>query len=201
MERQTPGHVRLVMLVLRLWPDHNPLRRPADRAEAIVVAVLLVAFLAGAPLTALAAARWVAASGQRAERAQAGWRRVPAVLLRDAPATGGSLENPVPFTQVAARWSVPGGLTRIGKVYARPGERAGSVVMIWADSSGRQTQPPVRPAEVASQEFLAAVSAPVVLSLVLLAAWIYATMILERRRMADWDADWAVTGPQWTGPW
>ena len=36
------------------------------------------------------------------------------------------------------------------------------------------------------------------LALVLLAAWVYAQMILDRCRMAAWDADWAVIELQWT---
>jgi hypothetical protein len=69
MEPQARCGTPLAMRARRLWPDRNPLRRPADRAEFAVAAVLLVTFLAGVPLTALAAARWAAASGLRTERA------------------------------------------------------------------------------------------------------------------------------------
>ena len=40
-----------------LWPDHNPLRRSSDRAEAGMLAALIIAFIVGAPLIALIAAR------------------------------------------------------------------------------------------------------------------------------------------------
>ena len=36
-----------IRVVRELWPDHNPLRRTIDRAEAVVVAGLAAAFLAG----------------------------------------------------------------------------------------------------------------------------------------------------------
>lgn len=52
---------------------------------------------------------------------------------------------------------------------------------------------------VADQVLLAAVSVPAALSLVLMASWKYASLILNRCRMAAWDADWSVTEPQWTG--
>lgn len=84
MERGAPGGTPLAMRVRRLRPDRNPLRRASDRAEFAVVVVLLAALLAGAPLTALAAARWAAASGLRAGLAQPGRRQVTAVLLQDA---------------------------------------------------------------------------------------------------------------------
>jgi hypothetical protein len=198
MERETAGGTPLAMLVRRLWPDHNPLRRTADRAEFAVVAVLLAAFVIGAPVTALAAAQWAAASSMRSEKAQAGWHRVPAVLLHDTPRLAGSLSFPAPVPQVRARWAGPAG-PRTGKVYARPGARASSVVMVWTDRSGRLTGPPVPAATMADQVLLAAVSAPAALALVLVAVWVYASLILDRRRMAAWDADWSVTGPQWTG--
>ena len=51
--------------------DRNPLRRPADRAETIVLALLLVAFLIGAPLAALASGSW-AACDRAAGRARPG---------------------------------------------------------------------------------------------------------------------------------
>jgi hypothetical protein len=198
MERGAPGGTPLAMLVRGLWPDRNPLRRAADRAEFAVAVLLLMAFLAGAPLSALAAAQWATASGRRTEKAQAGWHRVPAVLLHDAPSPAGSLSFPPPVPQVRARWASPGG-SRTGKVYARPGARAGSIVMVWIDRSGRLTGPPVPAATVAGQVLLAVVSAPAALALVLLAAWVYASLILDWRRMAAWDADWSVTEPQWTG--
>ena len=70
--------------------DRNPLRRAADRAETIVLALLLVAFLVGAPLAALASGAWAHAMAQRAELAQnsvraAGRGRRP----YDARCTGG----------------------------------------------------------------------------------------------------------------
>lgn len=198
MERRAPDGMPLVMLARRLRPDHNPLRRAADRAEFAVAVLLLVAFLAGAPLTALAAARWAVSSGAHTEQVEAGWHQVPAVLLHDAPRPAGSLFFPVPGPQVLARWAGPAG-PRTGKVYARPDVGAGSIVMVWIDRSGRLTGPPVLAATVAGQELLAAVSAPAALTMVLLAAWVCAVLILDRRRMAAWDADWSVTEPQWTG--
>ena len=198
MEPQAGDGMPLAMRARRLWPDRNPLRRAADRAEFAVVALLLVAFLAGVPLTALAAAHWAAASGLRAERAQARSHQVPAVLLHDAPTPAGSLSFPVPWTQVLARWASPAG-PRTGKIEAPPGAKAGSTVMVWIDRPGRLTGAPVTAAGLAGRVLLAALAAPVALSVMLLVLWAYAGIFLDWRRMAAWDADWAVTEPQWTG--
>ena len=142
MEPQAGGGMPLAMRARRLWPDRNPLRRAADRVEFAIAALLLVALLAGVPLTALTAARWAAASGLRAERAQAGWHQVPAILLHDAPTPPGGLSFPVPWPQVLARWASPAG-PRTGKIDAPPGAKAGSTVMVWIDRPGRLTGAPV----------------------------------------------------------
>lgn len=184
------------MRVRRLCPDRNPLRRATDRAEFAVVALLLVAFLIAAPLTALAAADWAASSGLRAERA--GLHQVPAVLLHDAPSPAGSLGLPASAHQALARWPGPAG-PRTGMIYVLPGARADSTVLVWTDRSGRLTGAPAGATDVAGLEFLAAVAALAVPALVLLPVWMIAIGILNRRRLAAWEADWAATGPQWTG--
>jgi hypothetical protein len=186
----------LAMRVRGLWPDRNPLRRAAGRAEFAVAALLLAAFLAGVPLTALAAAHWAAASVIRSERIQAGRNQVQAVLLQDAPAPAGSSSFPVPWPQVPARWASPAG-PRTGAVGVPPGAKAGSSVLVWTDRSGRVTAAPVSAAALASRVPLAALAAPVALSVMLLVLWAYAGIFLEWRRMAAWDADWAVTEQQW----
>jgi hypothetical protein len=171
-------------------------RRTAGRVEFAVVALLLVAFLVGVPLTALAAAHWAAASVLRTERIQAGWHQVQAILLHDAPTPADGQSFPMPWPQVPARWASPAG-PRTGKVGAPPGARAGSAVMVWTDRSGRLTAAPVPAADLASRVPLAALAAPVALSVVLLVLWANAGIFLDWRRMAAWDADWAVTEPQW----
>ncbi len=198
MEREVPAGTPLAMRVRRLWPDRNPLRRAADRAEFAVAALLLVGLLAGVPLTALAAAHWAAASGHDTEQAQARWRQVPAVLLHDASMPAGSSPYLVPWPQVQARWASPAG-PRTGMVDAPPGARAGSAVMVWTDRSGRLTGAPVTAAALASRVLLAALTAPVALSVMLLVLWAYAGIFLDWRRMTAWDADWAMTEPQWSG--
>jgi hypothetical protein len=71
--------------------------------------------------------------------------------------------------------------------------------MVWIDRPGRLTGAPVAAAGLAGRVLLAAMAAPVALSVMLLVLWAYAGIFLDWRRMAAWDADWAVTEPQWTG--
>lgn len=198
MEPEAAGGTPLAMRVRRLWPDRNPLRRASDRAEFVVVVMLLVALLAGVPLTALAAARWAAASGVRAELAQAGSHRVVAVLLHDAAASTRRRSFQAPESQVLAQWPSPAG-PRTGKVGAPAGARAGSAIAVWIDRSGRLTGRPAQ-ADVGRQVLLAILAAPVTLLILLLVLWAYASVFLEWRRAAAWDADWAATERQWVGP-
>jgi len=183
-------------MMRRLRPDRNPLRRTADRVEAAIMAGLLVVFLAVVPLAALAAAGQVAASGMRAERAQARWRQVPAVLLQDAPDPAHALSlEPL----VGARWTAPGGPPREGEVYAPGGARAGTTVIVWTDRSGRLEGAPVQHADVTVLEAFAALAAAALAATVVVVTGFLARRSLDRRRLAAWDAGWSRTGPQWTG--
>jgi hypothetical protein len=178
-----------------LWPDRNPLRRTVDRAEAVIVAGLAVAFLAAAPLTAVAAWHAAYSGGSRTVHAQqAAWRQVPAVPLTTVPAPGyGRYE-----ATVEARWTAPDGTRHTGTVPVPRGATAGRAVPVWVDAAGRRTGPPLQLAQVRYQAELAAILAPLITGLVLLCAGGLAHGVLGRRRLAAWDADWWVTEPHWT---
>lgn len=190
-----PAPALVRMTIRGLWPDHNPLRRASDRAEAVLVGVLLVMFLALAPITAVLGASWAARAGAQALAAQHGGRyQVTATLLADARYQGYGW----PGSMVQARWTAPDGARRTGAVNAPVGTRRGATVRIWTDHSGQVLTEPMRASQVASQSALAAVVAPVTLAFLLAAAGMVGHQLLERRRLAAWEADWRATGPQWT---
>jgi hypothetical protein len=178
-----------------LWPDRNPLRRTLDRVEGVIVGGLAVAFLAGAPLAAVAAGHVAYSYGARTVAVQrASWHRVPAVLLATAPATGDTGYLP----GVPARWSAPNGTRHTGSVPVPPGAVAGDTVMVWVDATGQQTGPPLQLSQVRSQAVIAAVLAPIVLGMIVLYTGQVAHYLLGRRRLAAWEAEWRAIGPQWT---
>ena len=177
-----------------LWPDRNPLRCTLDRVEAAVVVGLVVVFLVGAPLAGLAAGHAVYRIWSRTAHAeQAAWRQVPAVLLAATPATG------YDDGQVRARWTAPDGTRRTGLVPAPSGARAGRTVAVWVDAAGRAAGPPVRLWQVWGQAVLAAALACLGVGLIVLCAGLLAHNLVDRRRLAAWDANWRATEPQWTG--
>jgi hypothetical protein len=67
--------------------DRNALRRGSDRAETVVLGMLLAAFLAGAPFAAHTAGSWTyAASTREAQAQRAALHQVPATLLQASAA-------------------------------------------------------------------------------------------------------------------
>ncbi|MGO8896168.1 MAG: hypothetical protein ACLP8X_15190 [Streptosporangiaceae bacterium] len=188
--------VRAARAVRGLWPDRNPLRRTIDRVEAVVAGGLAAAFMAGAPLAAVAAGHAAYSIGSRTAYAQqAAWRQVPAVLLATAPAAGYRQYQ----VTVQAWWTAPDGTRHTGTVLAPPGTKAGCTVMVWADTAGRLTGgPPLQLSQVRGQAALVTMLTPLALGFILLCTGLMAHAVLGRRRLAAWDGDWQATEPQWT---
>jgi hypothetical protein len=182
-------------LIRGLRPDRNPLRRATDRVETAIVAGLVVAFLIGAPTAAMTSAHRASASGQRAE--QIIRYKVHATLLESAPGPFYSPYGPVAMPGLA-RWTAPDGSVRTGLVNADSGGRAGAMVTIWTNETGRPIGPPPRRGQVTRQAALAGAAAAIFLGVVLLVAGMLALGAVNRRKLAAWDAAWQVVGPQWT---
>jgi hypothetical protein len=190
---------RLAGLLRRLLPDGNPLRRAADRVEAAVLLMLAAGFLAGAPLAALAAGSWSVAASRSAQRAEAAWHPVRAVLVQGAPKTAAAMFQGSPEALVQAQWRAPDGQLRTGRVDAPGGSRAGRPVTIWTDRRGQLTGYPLLHIDVVVRSVLTGVLSVAALAAGLGGLWLLTRRLLDRWRLADWDVSWAVTGPQWTG--
>jgi len=164
--------------------------------EAVVAGGLAAAFMAGAPLAAVAAGHAAYSIGSRTAYAQqAAWRQVPAVLLATAPAAGYRQYQ----VTVQAWWTAPDGTRHTGTVLAPPGTKAGCTVMVWADTAGRLTGgPPLQLSQVRGQAALVTMLTPLALGFILLCTGLMAHAVLGRRRLAAWDGDWQATEPQWT---
>jgi hypothetical protein len=174
-----------------LWPDRNPLRRRCDRVEAAIVAGLVVAFILGGSLAALAAGRWAYNTALRTERAdEAADQQVAAVLVTTASAPQGWS----PAT-ARARWTAPDGTRHTGWVPASAGAPTGTTVRVWVDAAGRPAEPPLRHSQVEGQAMMAAVAAVFAVAMLLGGAGWFARRVADRRRLAAWDAEWRATGP------
>lgn len=189
---------RLGRLARRWRPDRNPLRRASDRAEAMLLAALVLLFLAVAPVAAVTAGGWAAAAGRPAAGAGRP-HQVPAVLLRDAPVLARPMFEGPAEPLVLARWVAPDGTARTGTVYARGGTPAGQTVETWINDSGRRVNAPPSARDKAINATLVALLAVASVGLVLAGAGLAGHWLIERRRLAAWDVSWSATGPQWTG--
>jgi hypothetical protein len=179
-----------------LRPDGNPLRRRWDRVEAFIFGGLLVVAAVAAPVVAMAGSHWAYTSARQAASLQRETSyRVPAGLLA-VPATPPSAVT----TMVAARaqWTAPTGATRTGEIPVQAGMVRGDVVTIWTDQAGNLTNPPMTLAQVAEQGTFGSVAGVALTVVTLLVAAGITRILVNRRRLAAWDADWAVTAPMWT---
>lgn len=179
-----------------LWPDHNVLRRGSDRAEAAVVAASLIALLS-VPLAASFAGRLAAADARSPHPTQSATYQVRATLTTAAAAhVLGRSPGALSFTALA-RWTAPDGVRRTGNVPVWLGAKAGSAVTIQVSTNGTPVTPAAQPwpaSNIGLIQFLAACGT----ALLVLCVGGLARSLLDRRRMAAWDAEWRATGPRWS---
>ena len=182
-----------------LWPDHNPLRRACDRAEAGIVALLVGALLIGAPAIALITWRLTLTSSfTTADAVHHGWRQVSVVLLADETDWTDGYASPVPV-----RWAAPHGVQHTGQFLASPGAKAGTRIIAWTNASGHLTGAPMSPRQALTQAVLAAACAVPIWAVTLLCAGMLSHHLFERRRLSAWETDWRtsnLSGPAGASP-
>ena len=157
----------------------NPLRRKVDRVEAGIFAGLLVTFLIGAPLLAVAAGWWEHGAAAAEQRSQRSVHLVTAVLPQDVPDRGrtGTWD-----AGAVARWTVSDGRSCVGLVLDTVGAKEGSRLPMGVDGSGREADPPLTGRDVRSRVITAAALAPAAFAITLLAVAIWLRWLLNRRR-------------------
>ena len=159
--------------------------------------VLATVFLVCAPLIAPAAGAWAHASAQRAEVAQAAsWSQVTAVVVTKPKPPVVGYQALVATAQ--ARWTAPDGAVVTNAVPLPVGTVAGAKVRVWTTRDGQPTSPPLTGSQVANLTGLAGFAGVVGLAVALTLAGALARWLLNRRRLAGWDADWQATEPRWT---
>jgi hypothetical protein len=171
------------------------------RGFALLRAVVLTLLVIGGPIATANAGHAVYASAARTARAQAmAWHRVPALILRTgAVATLWQRPDTTGPATLSVRWTTPHGASRTGEIAGRSDASPGSVVMVWIDKAGRLTTPPLSRSAVWERvsEAVAVTAAALILLLSAL-SWA-ASLMLDRYRLARWEAEWLAVEPQWTG--
>ena len=177
----------------------SPLRRRSDVVEAWTVLAVAVLLFVGAPLAGAAVGWWrydnaqARAAAQRAER-----HRVSALLVETAPAVVPSPQGARPPTfRVKVRWTEPGKGARTGDALVPAGGQRGDRVDVWLDAHGRNVGPPVSAGVIWQHALTTGASTAAGVVAVVLAWYLTVRRITARRRLAEWERDWAHTGPEW----
>jgi hypothetical protein len=178
-----------------LLTGRNPLRRPVDRIEGVVLVALSAAFLA-----AVAFACIVGIHTYHTQRAAtAGLRPAAAVLLQDGP-TADRLGR---IGQTEARWFLPGGGEQSGVLTTATapeiaGAAAGDRISVWLNRSGQPVASPADQTVIIIYALTAGLVVAALAGLALLLAYTLCRRILDRRRLVAWESAWNRTGPTWT---
>ena len=181
----------------RLGFDHNPLRRGSDVIEAWMLPAAIAAFLILGPLLAGVTGLRIHADNVAAQRAEHSWQRVPALLLQAAPGPMMSDNGANSWlVWTPARWTA-GGLAHVGSVPAPAGTSAGTTVPVWLDRAGN-VQVPLTALGARDRVIIAGALVLALLAAFLAGLTLLGRLILDRRRLAGWEAAWLSVGPQWS---
>jgi len=185
-------------LTRRLSGDGNPLRRREDVLQSWIAPLAIATFLVLCPVAALATGAFVHAENASALRAESSYRPVRVVLLQSAP-------GPEQSDHGANTWLVPtlgrwtaDGRTHLGEVPAPAGAAEGSVITVWLDRAGKVQLPLLTAAQARDRLIGATVTVLATLALLLAGLAWASKRVLDRRRLAGWEADWLAVGPRWT---
>jgi len=177
----------------------NPMRRRCDVIEAWTALAVAVLLFLGAPLAGAAVGWWTygdaraTAVAERAER-----HRVPAVLVEDAPSAGPSVQGgKQPTYKVKVRWTEPGQGSRTGAAPVPAGLRRGDRAGVWLDARSHIVAAPIASAAIWQRALAAGVWTASGVVVVVLVVRLGARRVAERHRMAEWEDEWARTGPEW----
>ncbi|MDQ1013987.1 Rv1733c family protein [Streptomyces afghaniensis] len=175
-------------VTVRWWRwRRNALKRRIDVVEAwVVLAGWVFALLVG-----VCAGLMAAGAVERAvERQQAESRQVSAVAVEDAPGPSPAREASDHRVWVKVRWTAPDGSSHTEQARVPPRTPAGSTIPLWVNRSGDITTPPVSGGEAWLHTSVGGGLAGVLAGgMVLGAAWL-TRLCLDRRRMAQWEAEW-----------
>ena len=175
------------------------MRRAPDRIQALLRAVVLAMLVIGGPIATAYASHAAYASAARTARAQAmAWHRVPALILRVGPvATLWQRPDTTGPATLSVRWTTPQGASRTGEITGRADAAPGRLTAVWIDKAGQLTARPLSRTDVVEGEAVA-VTATALILLLSAISWA-ASAVLDRYRLARWEAEWLAVEPQWTG--
>ncbi|WP_406164773.1 hypothetical protein [Streptomyces sp. NBC_00996] len=172
----------------------NPLRRTSDRFESWFRRVLMLFLVLGLPMAALSAGLTAYESSMRTVHAQAAERHeVTARLASNVLGDDRSKQT------AQIRWTERNGVVRTGTALVEPGTSKGATVRVWVDRDGTITAAPMNAVTAkANGWFVGGMTALCVVA-GFYAARAAMCLALDRRRYAQWDVEWDLVEPLWSG--
>ena len=175
------------------------------RAEGWLALCALLLVLVGAPLVGTVAGHAAhralskTVRSQQQERQQV-WATVEKVLPRHAPGQE-SADELINHRRVRASWRAPSGAQRTARLTVTHEVSPGDRFRVWVEQGGALTARPMSAATASSHAALAGVVVAVVAALFV--EWLRRLALrgLLRRRLAEWEREWARVGPDWGRSW
>ncbi|MFI6010022.1 hypothetical protein ACIBAG_14565 [Streptomyces sp. NPDC051243] len=179
----------------------NPLRRRSDVVEAWALRAVTVLLVVVAPLVGVVVGWWAHDDARTTAREhRAGHRHVRAEAVGAAadafpPAQGGRQ----PSAEMTVRWTEPGDGPRTATARVPAGTRAGERVDVWLDDRGRSVPPPPDGTAIWQHTVVLGACATGGAVAVILLGHCAVRHAAMRRRLDEWEREWARTEPAWTG--
>ncbi|MGG7569351.1 Rv1733c family protein [Streptomyces sirii] len=175
----------------------NPLRRTSDRVESGVFRLLMLLLVFGLPVASTCAGLAACDSSMRAVQAQSTERyEVTARLASNVEGVQRRTENAEHRAQV--RWTDRNGKERTGIALVKGGTPEGATVRIWLKRDGSISSPPMTVRDATATGWLVGGMTAVGVASALFGARAGMRLVLDRRRHAQWDAEWASVEPRWS---
>ncbi|GAA3494707.1 hypothetical protein GCM10019016_018070 [Streptomyces prasinosporus] len=173
----------------------NPLRRTSDRFESWFRGFLMLVLVLGLPMAALGAGLTAYESSMRTVRTEsAEWRQADARVTSVAEEVGETARR-----QARVRWTDDDGTVRTGTTLVEPGTSEGATVRVWTTGDGAVTGPPMTENQAVTTGWFAGGAAAIGVASGVFAARAGVRRALDRRRYAQWDAEWDRVEPLWAG--
>ncbi|MEU5071862.1 hypothetical protein AB0G76_09955 [Streptomyces asoensis] len=175
-------------------PGVNSLRRPSDSFESWFRRILLTLLVVGLPVVACTTGTTAYEASMHAVRAQAAQRHeVVARLTADVERNHNAAKQ---SAQVS--WTDAAGVVRTGTALADPGTTKGTPLHVWVSRNGTVTGPPMSTLNAKSTGWVAGGAAAYGMALGIYGLRVGTRLLLDRRRYAQWDAEWERAEPLWS---
>jgi ABC-type Fe3+ transport system permease subunit len=189
--------IRMRRALRRFGCHRNAMYRPLDRTQTIIGFGLFLLFVVLGPIVAAGAVQLVYDAGVEAERHESATRhQVDAIVVRhEAPRAG--VPGHIMGSRDQVGWRAADGSWKTGIVDT--GKRVGEHVPLWVDNDGTVSRPPQNHTQTLGTAGFAAAGGLVAAAVPLALGYALIRRRFDRRRLAEWDDEWALISAYWTG--